>query len=200
MNITSTFIKLSSCLCLCLCLGLMLNACVPVAFVAGATIGGSVIYDQRSMTTIKHDISIANELRDTINGMPEEEQKNIHVIINVFNGHVLLAGQVPHETVSMQLASAAKDMKYVRLVFNKITVGKPTSFRQHSKDTWVTARIRTDLLSKSGFKSTQISVMTEDNVVYLMGKVSRQQATMAADVARKIKGVKQVVKLFEYIK
>jgi osmotically-inducible protein OsmY len=200
MNRPSTFIKLSRCLSLCLCLGLILNACVPAAFVAGATVGGAVVYDQRSITTIKHDMTIANELRDVITGMPQEEQKNIHVIITVFNGHVLLAGQVPHETVSMQLASAAKDMKHVRRVFNKITVGKPTSFRQHSKDTWITARIRTDLLSKSGFKSTQISVMTEDNVVYLMGKVSRDQAAMATGVAQKISGVKQVVKLFEYIK
>lgn len=191
----TTLTQLMGALCLCI----LLQSCVPAAFVAGATIGGAVVYDQRSMTTIKHDLQISEHLKGIIAKIPESEQEHIHVVINVFDGHVLLAGQVPDEALGMQLEEAAKGMKHARRIFNKITVAKVTTFRQRSQDTWITTKVRADLLAHAGFKSTQIMVMTENNVVYLMGRISRAQATMATSVAQKISGVHQVVKLFEYI-
>ncbi|MFV9995032.1 MAG: BON domain-containing protein, partial [Coxiella endosymbiont of Dermacentor nuttalli] len=41
-------------------------------------------------------------------------------------------------------------------------------------------------------------VMTENEVVYLMGIVSPRQAAIAANIASQISGVKKVVKVFEY--
>ncbi|WP_264770091.1 BON domain-containing protein, partial [Coxiella burnetii] len=46
--------------------------------------------------------------------------------------------------------------------------------------------------------SSNLKVVTENKIVYLMGIVSPRQAAMAAEVARRISGVQKVVKLFEY--
>ncbi|WP_304985560.1 BON domain-containing protein [Coxiella-like endosymbiont] len=54
------------------------------------------------------------------------------------------------------------------------------------------------MLGKSGLHSSNLKVVAENKVVYLMGMVSPKQAAMAADVARRISGVEKVVKVFEY--
>lgn len=42
-------------------------------------------------------------------------------------------------------------------------------------------------------------MLTEDREVFLLGFVTQSQADIAADIARNISGVKQVIKAFEYI-
>ena len=56
------------------------------------------------------------------------------------------------------------------------------------------------MLARKGLASGSINVVTENSVVYLMGVVNRQQSHIAVDVARNVKGVKKVVKVFEYRK
>ena len=53
------------------------------------------------------------------------------------------------------------------------------------------------MLAENGLPSTQVKVLTENSVVYLLGVVDQQQAALAVGVASKIKGVKKVVKLFQ---
>jgi hypothetical protein len=47
-------------------------------------------------------------------------------------------------------------------------------------------------------KSGQFKVLTENGTVFLMGVVSRSQAQIAVDIARRVSGVQKVVKVFEY--
>ncbi len=50
-----------------------------------------------------------------------------------------------------------------------------------------------------GAPGTKIKVVTESGVVYLMGLLTRAEASAAAEVARTTAGVTKVVTLFEYI-
>ena len=56
------------------------------------------------------------------------------------------------------------------------------------------------MLGKPGLHSTQIKVVTNNKVVYLMGFTSHRQADLAVDTARRVTGVVKVVKVFEYEK
>ena len=67
-----------------------------------------------------------------------------------------------------------------------------------SKDAWITAKVRSAMLADFSLNSTQIKVTTEDGTVYLMGIVTERQASTVTDIAKQIRGVKRVVKLFEY--
>jgi hypothetical protein len=43
-------------------------------------------------------------------------------------------------------------------------------------------------------------VVTERNVVYLMGRVTQREANRATEIARGVEGVQKVVRLFEIIR
>jgi osmotically-inducible protein OsmY len=58
--------------------------------------------------------------------------------------------------------------------------------------------VRSEMLFRRGLESGSIHLVTENGVVYLMGVVSREQAFLAMDVARKVQGVRRVVKVFKY--
>jgi osmotically-inducible protein OsmY len=49
-------------------------------------------------------------------------------------------------------------------------------------------------ISAASFK-----VVTESGTVFLMGRVTQREGTVAADVARGVGGVQKVVKLLDYI-
>ena len=54
------------------------------------------------------------------------------------------------------------------------------------------------MLTRKGLESGSIRIVTENGVVYLMGVVSREQANLAVDVARHVRGVARVIKVFKY--
>ena len=47
--------------------------------------------------------------------------------------------------------------------------------------------------------SSQISVIAEDGVVFLMGLTTKANGNLAADIASGNSGVRKVVKVFEYV-
>ena len=55
------------------------------------------------------------------------------------------------------------------------------------------------MLAGSATDGGNIKVVTENSTVYLMGLITREMATTAADIARNTSGVERVVKIFEYI-
>jgi osmotically-inducible protein OsmY len=48
-------------------------------------------------------------------------------------------------------------------------------------------------------KASNIEVITEDSVVYLMGSVDRATADLAGKIASDSSGIRKVVRVFEYI-
>jgi hyperosmotically inducible protein len=60
-------------------------------------------------------------------------------------------------------------------------------------DGWITTKVKSELASTKGIKSTDITVETNDGVVSLSGTVaSAAQKTRVEKIAKKIKGVKSV--------
>lgn len=60
-------------------------------------------------------------------------------------------------------------------------------------DAWITTKVKSELATTKGIKSTDITVKTQDGVVTLTGTAtSSAEKTRAEQVARKVKGVKSV--------
>ncbi|WP_240635277.1 BON domain-containing protein [Lysobacter enzymogenes] len=59
-------------------------------------------------------------------------------------------------------------------------------------DTWITTKVKTELMATSGVPGTDIKVETVNGVVKLSGSVDKAQADKAASIARNIDGVKKV--------
>jgi osmotically-inducible protein OsmY len=122
-----------------------------------------------------------------------------HVNINVVNGVVLLTGEVPSKEMKILAGDVARDFKDVRQVHNELQVRGKTSLVSRTNDTMLTAKIKTKLVFNEEVKASNIEVITEDSVVYLMGTIDRASAELASNVASESSGVRKVVKVFEYI-
>ena len=60
-------------------------------------------------------------------------------------------------------------------------------------DGWITTKVKSELASTKGIKSTDITVETTEGVVSLSGTVaSAAQKTRVEKIAKKVKGVKSV--------
>lgn len=173
-----------------------LTGCIPAAFVVGATAGGAIVYDKRTVKTMTQDQEVNLKAITRLNEDPQ--LKNTHISVAVFNHIVLLVGQAPAPDQSQRAYDIVSGIPHVKRVYNQITVESPTSASHRAKDTWITTKAKTMMLAEKGLNSTQIKVITENNVVYLMGLVTRNQGNLAALVASKVAGVQKVVKLFEY--
>jgi osmotically-inducible protein OsmY len=181
-------------------LALSLQACVPVVLVAaGATAGGAIVYDNRSVKTMAEDREITFRAQSRLDQDPQLKNTS-HVVAVCFNHILLLIGEAPTPELSQHAYSlVTTNLPHVKRTYNQITIANPTTEKQRMKDTWITTKVKTDMLAAKGLQSTQIKVVTEDNVVYLLGLVTHSQGTLAADVASRVGDVQRVVKLFEYL-
>ncbi|MGH8444729.1 MAG: BON domain-containing protein [Solimonas sp.] len=70
---------------------------------------------------------------------------------------------------------------------------RKTEAGQYVSDSAITAKVKSALLAEKGLKSTDISVETQNGTVQLSGFVaSSAQTDQAVDVAKHVKGVKDV--------
>lgn len=121
-----------------------------------------------------------------------------HINIDSFNGIVLLTGQVVTEQLRELAGDTVGKINSVRRVHNEITINSTATLQARSKDSWITTKIKTKLVVSS-IQSRRILIVTEAQTVFLMGLVSRYEADRITDVAKNTAGVKQVVKVFEYV-
>ena len=128
-----------------------------------------------------------------------EVAKKIHINITSYNGVVLLTGEALSRSLRTRAINITRHIDNVRRVHNEVRVADLTTFSSRTNDSWITSKVKTQMLTTKGFKSSQIKVTTESGTVYLMGLVTKQAGNQAAGIARNVSGVKRVVKLFEYI-
>jgi len=176
-------------------LSLILTGCAGV-FLAGAA--GMIVYDRRSLPAIEHDARIFHIIHTNIVRNPHFS--NAHIGVTSYNQVVLLTGQTPDASARVIAERIAQQAPRVTRVYDEITVEPPISFKTQSQDTWITSQARSKMLTKAELGSGSIRIVTENGVVYLMGIVTPAQADLAVNVARQIKGVQKVVKIFQYIR
>ncbi len=174
-----------------------LQGCI---FVAGAAAGAAaiaVVYDHRTISNSIEDTKIANKIFTSLRRLPNL-YTNSHIEVTVFNRIVLLTGQTPNVEWRAQAEEIAKSVPEVTKVYNQLTIEGPTSSLTRTSDSWITTKIKTQMLATEDLKSSSIKVVTENGDVYLMGIVSQQQADIAVDIARQVTGVQRVMKIFQY--
>jgi osmotically-inducible protein OsmY len=177
-------------------LSLSLQSC----FVAGAAVGAAgiaMVYDHRSIEHTMEDTTIANKIVARLSANKTLWAES-HIEVTTFNHVVLLTGQTPKADWRQTAGDIAKSVNDVDKVYNQITIEGPTSSLTRTSDSWITTKIRAQMLANQDLKSSSIKVITENGIVYLMGIVSRSQADLAVDIARKVAGVQRVIKVFIY--
>ncbi|MDO8345319.1 MAG: BON domain-containing protein [Cellvibrio sp.] len=153
--------------------------------------------NKRTLGTKINDQQLETIARVNLN-KASKQLEDAHINIDSFNGLVLLTGQVPNDQLRNLAGDTVGKINSVRQVHNELTAGAPTTFQERSKDSWITTKIKTKLITSS-IQSRRILILTEAQTVFLMGLVSRYEADRITKVAQNTSGVKQVVKVFEYV-
>lgn len=174
---------------------ILLTSCVA-AVVAGAAAG--MVYDKRSVTTIEADARSFHITHKNI--VTDPKLRDSRIVVTSFNRIILLVGQTPSASSRVMAEKIAQSTPGVSRVYNEITIEQPISVAQKTRDSWITGKVRSMMLTKKGLESGSIRIVTENGVVYLMGIATPNQATLAVDVARRVNGVNKVVKIFRYIR
>jgi osmotically-inducible protein OsmY len=168
-------------------------AVVPVA----AT-GMAVANDRRTTGTIIDDKSIEVKAMHALSHTPEI-WRQCHITAVSYNNIVVLVGQAPTEALKQQAESIISEIPKIQRIHNELCVEAPNSLAQRSKDAWITTQIKGKMLGSKTVKVSRIKVITENNVVYLMGLVTPAEEKSATDIAREIPDVEKIIQIFEYI-
>ncbi len=125
--------------------------------------------------------------------------KESHINVHTYNAVVLLTGEVENAELRRIAADTARKVNKVRQVYNELTVGPKTTFLSRTNDNWIHSRIKSKLIFNTDIDSDRVEIIVEDNVVYLMGKLTKVQAEKITEVVRTSRGVNKVVRAIEYI-
>lgn len=171
---------------------------VPILLAAGAGGAGVMMaQDRRASSAYLDDEAIENKSVAAINAAFKGNRT--HVNVTSFNRNVLISGEASSAADRLEIARIVASIDNVRLVYNQLVVGLPTSLSSRSNDSMITADVKLGMTRVKDFHADYVKVVTENGTVFLMGLVQHNEATIAADVASTTNGVQRVVKLFEYI-
>jgi osmotically-inducible protein OsmY len=175
---------------------LLMQSCAGLIIGAGMS-AASVIHDRRTLGTQVDDKTTANRISTAISSNKAvKEQTSISV--QVFNGSALLVGQAPTQALIQQVETLASSVKHIKKLHNQIRLGSPIPANLVAHDVWLASKIKTQLIADKRIDGLHIEIEVENGEVFLMGLVSEKESNIAVDITRNIKGVKQVIKAFEY--
>ena len=173
-----------------------LTACVPLV-VGGAAAGTALVAtDRRTSGAQLEDEGI--ELR-LLGRVRSDIGTRVRVNVVSYNRQVLLTGEVPNEKDKQAIEQIARKVENVGSVVNALAVMNTPSLAGRSADLLITGRLKAAILDASDLEINAIKVITEHNVVYLMGRVTKREADRVTNIARTISGVQRVVRVFEDI-
>lgn len=177
---------------------MMLQGCIAVV-AGGAAVATKTATDPRTVGTQVDDGTL--ELRVS-NALAKDQQikTDARIVATAYQGKVLLTGQAPSQELTTRAKQIAMGVDGATEVYNEIRVGQKVTLGTSSSDTWITTKIRSQLLGSDQVKSSNVKVTTENGEVFLLGLVTQQEATAAADIASRVNGVKHVTTAFTLLK
>ncbi|WP_368501978.1 BON domain-containing protein [Photobacterium sp. 1_MG-2023] len=153
--------------------------------------------DPRSGQQQWQDQQIAMQVGGLVNKPPYQGKARVNAFAN--EGKVLLVGQALDQATAAQLIGDVKKLNSVKLVHNQLLIGPLPTLADVGRDSWLTTKVKAQLIASKKLRDSAIKVATENQRVYLLGFVTREQGNIAAEIARNVEGVQQVIKAFEYL-
>ena len=174
---------------------LTLTACAPI-LIGGAVTAVALTEDRRTSGAFVDDENIENRALLRVKSRFGDQ---VHINITSYNRHVLLSGEANSDAVKRSVEDEVATVPGIKRIFNEMAVGPQAGVIAVSNDTRLTTIVKTRFLEANRFQANHVKVITEANVVFLMGIVKRAEADAATQLASTTSGVSRVVRLFEYL-
>ena len=159
------------------------------------------VADRRSADMAEHDQDISEAIREDI--LSDSELKRFsHVNVAVYNGAVLLTGEVMNDAFKSKIVEAVRIVAHVKIVQDNLVVDYPSDNLSRANDRRISQNIRqalTQIRTLPNFDSSLVRVITEQGTVYLMGRVHRDEGLVVINVVRTEPDIRQLITVFDYI-
>lgn len=169
----------------------VLGGCTEAILGAGAATGVAVA-QERSVGDAVDDAGIVVRINAEL--LRADTELFSHVEVKSVEGRVVLTGTVPKPEQRIEASRIAWSDSGVRQVDNELQVDDKSSVVNYAKDSWITARMRSKILTDTKIADINYTVETVNGVMYLIG-IARSQSELdrVVDHARNIGGVVKVV-------
>ena len=169
-----------------------LSGCVVAVVGGGAVAGYSVIGQDLSPSQQIRDAAIKAEVQNSWGQFNNDLAHRLDA--TVYDGGVLITGQVPDEGWRGEAVKRAWRAQAVKQVYDNIAVAPETHFMDSARDTVITTRLRSDLVFDRAIRSVNYIIKTEDGVVYLLGTArGKGELDRVTNHARNIPNVRRVI-------
>ena len=156
-----------------------------------------ILHDRRTAGEYIDDGAIEVTAQKILLANPEF-RKSSHIKPVSWNGILLITGEVTDETVKQQILEKLNTIQAVRQIVDETEITDRSKFLSRTNDSWISSQVKSRLVLQTGLKANRVNVNTTRGSVYLMGIVTKEEAEKATAIAQKVRGVKRVVKVFEY--
>lgn len=176
----------------------LIQGCAAPLLVAGAAAGAAITQDKRPPAVMLED----ERLESRIAGVLNEDRslaRDVRVSVTSYHQVVLLTGQIPDDAARQRVLAHVRAIEQVRRIHDHLEIAPPAQLGQRSRDTMITARVKSALAGENGFPSAHLKIVTEKDTVYLMGRVKREDATRIGAIVQGVDGVRMIVLVFEYL-
>ncbi len=171
-----------------------LTGCVPMDTPNGPVSSG-FLGERRSPEAAIEDNMLAMKLRSYY--MRHDKVSFANINVSVYQGVVLLTGTASSQEEIDTALGIAKATRGVVRVHSELKV-QQASFGEVTKDAWYTNEVKIRLLADEQVRGLDVHVETTKGVVYLTGMAqSVAERNRAIEVARQVKGVREVVSYIE---
>jgi osmotically-inducible protein OsmY len=146
---------------------LALSGCVGVLFAAGGETA-AVVAQERSVGNAVDDATILLKLKAKF---AQQTSKDMlaNVEVKSVEGRVLLTGNVDQPQSQIDAVRLTWEVPGVREVINEIQINDKSGFLNYTRDVWISTQIRARLIATKNIRSINFSVITVNQVVYVMG-------------------------------
>ncbi len=175
--------------------GALLAGCAPL-IVGGAVVGGGLVATDRRTAGMQLE-------DETIERRAEARVRELatlgHVNVTSYNRVVLVTGEVPGEAEKAAVGVAVGKVENVKSVVNELGIGPNSTAGSRTTDAFITGKVKATLVDAKDVQANAYKVVVERAVVYLMGRVTEREAARGAELARAVKDVQKVVRVFEIL-
>ncbi len=145
------------------------------------------------------DRGIEHTAKVNIYSLQPNLQQISRLSIDSFHSEVLLTGEVPTNDIKIHAEQIVSSMPDVQRVYNELAVGMAQGYGATVQDALLTSKMLAKSLPNNGVKSSQIKIVTNNSVVYVMGRVTPVQQNNIIDIANSTVGLTELVLLTSLI-
>ncbi len=150
----------------------------------------------RSIPERISDSSIELTARRNLATIPGINENNVRIAIDSYRRDVLLTGEVPSESVKMEVGRTIESMRDVDKVFNYMTVTETPKSQSHTvQENYLRSKINARLLANRDIKSSQYKVVVRDRTAYVMGYMTPAQQEYVLNAIQATPGMEMAVTL-----